>query len=78
MSAAVLASSNPSNFFKAALGRPVVVRLTSEVDYKGILAVVDGNMNSALEQAEEYVDGQLKGKYGDILIKGSNGTASLA
>ena len=29
-------------------------------------------MNVALEQTEEYVDGQLKMKYGDSFIRGNN------
>ena len=36
-------------------------------------------MNIALEQTEEYVNGQLKNKYGDAFIRGNNGnvTANL-
>jgi hypothetical protein len=30
-------------------------------------------MNIAMEQTEEYVDGQLKAKYGDCFIRGKNG-----
>lgn len=30
-------------------------------------------MNVVLEQTEEYVDGQLKNKYGDTFIRGNNG-----
>lgn len=30
-------------------------------------------MNIAMEQAEEYVNGQLKAKYGDCFIRGNNG-----
>lgn len=39
----------------------------------GILACLDGYMNIAMEQTEEYVDGQLKAKYGDCFIRGNNG-----
>ena len=31
-------------------------------------------MNIALEQTEEYINGQLKRKYGDCFIRGNNGT----
>lgn len=34
-------------------------------------------MNIALEQTEEYVNGQLKNKYGDAFIRGNNGNSSL-
>lgn len=40
---------------------------------QGILAVVDGYMNIAMEQTEEYVSGQLKATYGDAFIRGNNG-----
>lgn len=40
---------------------------------KGVLACLDGYMNIALEQTEEYVNGQLKNKYGDAFIRGNNG-----
>ena len=39
----------------------------------GVLACLDGYMNIAMEQTEEYADGQLKAKYGDAFIRGNNG-----
>ena len=39
----------------------------------GILACLDGYMNIAMEQTEEYVNGQLKNKYADTFIRGNNG-----
>ena len=48
------------------------VKLNSGTDYKGVLACLDGYMNIAMEQTEEYVDGQLKAKYGDCFIRGNN------
>eukprot|EP00966_Prymnesium_polylepis_P164157 3795810-Prymnesium_polylepis.2 len=93
-------SNNPSDFLKTVLGRPVVVKLNSGVDYRGahdapcrcalcdaedlsaccrcvagVLACLDGYMNIAMEQTEEYVNGQLKAKYGDTFIRGNNGAA---
>lgn len=41
--------------------------------FQGVLACLDGYMNIAMEQTEEYVDGQLKSKYGDCFIRGNNG-----
>ncbi|TRY72747.1 hypothetical protein TCAL_06716 [Tigriopus californicus] len=63
---------NPNEFLKSLLGRPVVVKLNSGVDYRGVLASLDGYMNIALEQTEEYVNGQLKNKYGDAFLRGNN------
>ncbi|KAK4788667.1 hypothetical protein SAY86_019986 [Trapa natans] len=77
------ATKTPADFLKSIRGRPVVVKLNSGVDYRGIssqilsfsciLACLDGYMNIAMEQTEEYVNGQLKNKYGDAFIRGNNG-----
>ncbi|XP_076946531.1 uncharacterized protein LOC143618086 [Bidens hawaiensis] len=69
---ASLTTKTPSDFLKSIRGRPVVVKLNSGVDYRGILACLDGYMNIAMEQTEEYVNGQLKNKYGDAFIRGNN------
>ena len=69
-----MAKKSPSEFLKQVLGKPVIVQLNSGVTYRGILACLDGFMNIAMEQTEEYVDGQLKNRYGDCFIRGNNGT----
>lgn len=61
-----------SQFIQQIHGRPVVVKLVSGVDYRGVLSCLDGYMNIALEQTEEYINGQLKNKYGDTFIRGNN------
>jgi U6 snRNA-associated Sm-like protein LSm6 len=65
-------TKSPTDFLKSIKGKTVVVKLNSGVDYKGILACLDGFMNIAMEQTEEYVGGQLKNKYGDCFIRGNN------
>ena len=64
---------SPSDFLKSVLGRPVQVKLNSGIEYRGILASLDGYLNIAMEQTEELVDGQLQAKYGDCFIRGNNG-----
>ena len=64
---------NPDEFLKTIVGKPVVVKLNNGTDYRGILSCLDGFMNIALEQTEEYQNGQLKNKYGDAFIRGNNG-----
>ena len=44
----------------------------------GILAHLDGYMNIAMEQTEEYQNGVLKAKYGDAFIRGNNGASRRA
>jgi U6 snRNA-associated Sm-like protein LSm6 len=62
----------PADFLKAVLGRPVVVKLNNATEYRGVLACLDGYMNIALEQTEEYTNGELINKYGDAFIRGNN------
>ncbi|GJN93283.1 hypothetical protein Rhopal_006330-T1 [Rhodotorula paludigena] len=62
----------PGAFLKGVVGQPVVVRLNSGVDYRGVLSCLDGYMNIALEQTEEYVDGHKTNDYGDAFVRGNN------
>jgi U6 snRNA-associated Sm-like protein LSm6 len=59
------------------MGRPVRVKLNSGIEYRGVLACLDGYLNIAMEQTEEYEGGQLKARYGDCFIRGNNGTLAL-
>merc|ERR1711935_294282 len=64
---------SPSDFLKSVLGRPAIVKLNSGIEYKGVLACLDGYLNIAMEQTQEYgLDGQLKATYGDCFIRGNN------
>lgn len=63
---------SPSEFLKAVLGRAVVVKLNNSTEYRGVLACLDGYMNIALEQTEEYRNGELLDKHGDSFIRGNN------
>jgi U6 snRNA-associated Sm-like protein LSm6 len=77
---------SPGDFLKQVIGQSVVVRLHSGVDYQGKhrfsfgvtywagrLVCLDGYMNIALEQAEEWVGGIRHRTYGDAFIRGNNG-----
>ncbi|PSC69016.1 U6 snRNA-associated Sm LSm6 [Micractinium conductrix] len=70
--AAPAGAKTPADFLKSIKGKAVIVKLNSGVDYRGVLACLDGYMNIAMEQTEEYVNGQLKNKYGDCFIRGNN------
>jgi len=63
---------SPNDFLKAIVGKQVVVRLLSGVDYRGILSCLDGYMNIALEQTVEHVNGKVTNSYGDAFIRGNN------
>jgi U6 snRNA-associated Sm-like protein LSm6 len=62
----------PAEFLRGVTGRPIIVKLNSGVEYRGILACVDGFFNVALEQTEEYVGGIKKAQLGDAFIRGNN------
>jgi len=68
----VAVSGSPTDFLKGVVGKRVVVRLTSGVDYRGVLSCLDGYMNIALEQTEENVNGRVTNRYGDAFIRGNN------
>ncbi|KAG2130244.1 LSM-domain-containing protein [Suillus clintonianus] len=67
-----LPSGTPTDFLKGVVGKKVIVRLTSGVDYRGVLSCLDGYMNIALEQTEEHVNGVVTNRYGDAFIRGNN------
>ncbi len=71
-----MSKKSPSEFLKSVLGRPVIVKLNSGTTYHGILACLDGYMNIAMEQTQEFVNGQLKNTYADTFIRGNNGTCT--
>ncbi|EFC50721.1 predicted protein [Naegleria gruberi] len=65
---------DPTTFLKNDIvGKPVIVKLNSGAEYRGVLTCLDGYMNVALEQTKEYVDGVQTGTYGDAFIRGNNG-----
>ncbi|KAF4612528.1 hypothetical protein D9613_012754 [Agrocybe pediades] len=65
-------TGTPTDFLKGVVGKRVVVRLVSGVDYKGLLSCLDGFMNIALEQTEEHVNGRITNRYGDTFVRGNN------
>nr|CAG4711221.1 unnamed protein product [Naegleria fowleri] len=70
---------DPTQFLRSEIvGKPVIVKLNSGTEYRGILTCLDGYMNVALEQTKEYVDGVLTGNYEDAFIRGNNGMFVMA
>ncbi|KAF5373609.1 hypothetical protein D9758_000590 [Tetrapyrgos nigripes] len=65
-------TGSPTDFLKGVVGKRVIVRLNSGVDYRGVLSCLDGYMNIALEQTEEHVNGKVTNRYGDAFIRGNN------
>ncbi|KAE8211281.1 hypothetical protein CF319_g8897 [Tilletia indica] len=66
------AKGSPNDFLKAIIGKQVIVRLNSGIDYRGILSCLDGYMNIALEDTREYYNGVERNSFGDAFIRGNN------
>ncbi|KAK4530741.1 hypothetical protein CCYA_CCYA05G1598 [Cyanidiococcus yangmingshanensis] len=66
------ATKTPTRFLRNALGRAVVVKLNNGTEYRGKLVCLDGYLNIVLENSAEFVNGELKRRYGDTLLRGSN------
>ncbi|KDE02789.1 U6 snRNA-associated Sm-like protein LSm6 [Microbotryum lychnidis-dioicae p1A1 Lamole] len=62
----------PSSFLQTVVGNRVLVRLNSGVSYHGILNCLDGYMNIALENTEEWVQGKKTNEFGDAFVRGNN------
>jgi U6 snRNA-associated Sm-like protein LSm6 len=50
--------------------------LDTVTDPVGLLTCLDGYMNVALEQTEEYANGRLTGRFGECFLRGNNGKPS--
>ena len=60
---------NPKPFLNGLTGKPVMVKLKWGMEYKGFLVSTDNYMNVQLANTEEYVEGQLAGNLGEVLIR---------
>jgi len=63
---------NPIPFLSQLTGNSVIVKLKWGLEYRGILASVDRYMNVRLTSTEEWIDGALAGKLGEVLIRCNN------
>ena len=73
MSSPSLFTINPKPFLGHLVGAPVAIRLKWHgMEYHGLLKSVDSYMNLQLAKTQEYIDGELKGQLGDILIRCNN------
>lgn len=63
---------NPKPFLAGLTGQAVSVKLKWGMEYRGVLLSVDAYMNLQLANCEEYVDGELAGNLGEVLIRCNN------
>lgn len=60
-----------AEFITELTGKEVIVKLTSAIEYHGLLQAVDGFMNITLQNTREVYDGKLVAEYGDVFLRGS-------
>uniref|UniRef100_A0A7M5V074 Sm protein F n=2 Tax=Clytia hemisphaerica TaxID=252671 RepID=A0A7M5V074_9CNID len=63
---------NPKPFLNGLTGKAVMVKLKWGMEYKGYLVSVDNYMNMQIANSEEFIDGQMTGNLGEILIRCNN------
>ncbi|KAG7347702.1 Sm ribonucleoprotein-like protein [Nitzschia inconspicua] len=63
---------NPKPFLADLTGKIVKVRLKWGMEYQGKLESSDAYMNLQLLNTEEFIDGQLAGYLGEVLIRCNN------
>lgn len=65
-------SRKPLNLLVKKLNNDVVIRLKSDVEYKGKMIDCDGHMNVILEGATEHRGNVATANYGNVILRGSN------
>ena len=65
-------SGRPFDLLNDSIGKQVLVMLKERIAIRGKLKAFDVHMNIVLEDAEELENGELKTKYGKLMVRGDN------
>jgi small nuclear ribonucleoprotein (snRNP)-like protein len=65
-------SNRPFDLLNESLGKEVLVILKGSSQMRGQLKAFDIHMNLVLEEASQLVDGEIKTKYGKIIVRGDS------
>ena len=65
-------SKRPLTVLQKNTKKDVIVRLKSEVEYRGKMENVDSYMNLIMTDAEELKDGKAVEKFGRVILRGNN------
>lgn len=63
---------NPIPFLESLKGKKISVKLKWGHEYKGVLLNYDDYMNIQMQDCEEWLNDQLKGSIGEILLRCNN------
>lgn len=67
-----MSDSRPFDLLSSSIGKNVLVELKGNLSFRGKLTAFDVHMNLTLEEAEKLENGEVKTKYGTIILRGDN------
>ena len=65
-------TSRPFDLLSDSLGKEVLILLKDDMKIRGTLKAFDVHMNIVLEGAEQLLNGEVKTKYGKLILRGDN------
>lgn len=65
-------NDRPFDLLTESIGKGVLVELKDSVSFRGELKAFDVHMNLVLDKAEKMIGGEVKSKYGRVLLRGDN------
>jgi len=65
-------TNRPFDVLNKAIGKEVLVILKGDTSIRGTLQAFDVHMNLVLSNAEQLEKGELKTKFGELMIRGDN------
>jgi small nuclear ribonucleoprotein len=67
-----MTSSRPFDLLNDTIGKEVLVVLKGNAQVRGTLKAFDVHMNIVLENAEKLENGEVKTKFGKLMVRGDN------
>jgi small nuclear ribonucleoprotein len=65
-------ANRPFDLLNEAVGKEVLVVLKGNTQVRGTLKAFDVHMNIVLENAEQLENGEVKTKFGKLMVRGDN------
>ena len=65
-------TSRPFDLLSESIGKDVLVVLKDNIQIRGTLKAFDVHMNIVLENASQLENGDIKTKYGKLILRGDN------